>query len=126
MSMVEEKARKMADERIIELLAPLPKHETPLRNPLELIFGGAKQQESPAPNETDQLARRVEFERESLREKLARGEMENEYVEIEVEKIPLLCLRFLPALVWKKWASISRICWEVCSRKKEKKARQRF
>jgi len=86
MSMVEEKAARMADERIIELLAPLPKHETSLRNPLEMIFGGSKQQESKPANEVEQLARRVEFERESLREKLARGEMENEYVEIEVEE----------------------------------------
>lgn len=87
MATVEEKARKMADERIIEIMAPLPRHETPLKNPLELIFGGTKQQQdSQAPREGDQLVRRVEFERESLREKLARGQMENEYVEIEVEE----------------------------------------
>ncbi|MHB8917314.1 MAG: ATP-dependent protease ATPase subunit HslU [Desulfocucumaceae bacterium] len=87
MATVEEKARKMADERIIEIIAPLPRHETSLKNPLELIFGGAKQQQdSQVPREGDQLVRRVEFERESLREKLARGQMENEYVEIEVEE----------------------------------------
>ncbi|MCL5935260.1 MAG: ATP-dependent protease ATPase subunit HslU, partial [Firmicutes bacterium] len=87
MATVEEKAGKMADERIIEIMAPLPRHETSLKNPLELIFGGAKQQQdSQVPREGDQLVRRVEFERESLREKLARGQMENEYVEIEVEE----------------------------------------
>lgn len=87
MATVEEKARKLADERIIEIMAPLPRHETSLKNPLELIFGGAKQQQdSQVPREGDQLVRRVEFERESLREKLARGQMENEYVEIEVEE----------------------------------------
>jgi len=86
MARVEEKARKMADERIIELLAPLPRHDSSLKNPLELIFGGAKQPDSQPPRENDQLARRIEFERESLREKLSQGELENEHVEIEVEE----------------------------------------
>ncbi|MFZ5646329.1 MAG: ATP-dependent protease ATPase subunit HslU [Bacillota bacterium] len=86
MAMVEEKAKRMTDERIVELLAPLPRHESSLKNPLELIFGGAKQQESNASRDHDQLVRRIEFERDSLREKLHRGELENEYVEIEVEE----------------------------------------
>jgi len=86
MAMVEEKARRMTEERIIEMLAPLPRQESSLKNPLELIFGGAKQQDGQVPRDNDQLARRIEFERESLREKLARGELENEYVEVEVEE----------------------------------------
>lgn len=83
---VEERAKSMAEERIIELLAPLPRSDNPLKNPLELIFGGAKQQDNQTMRDHDQLSRRVEFERESLREKIARGEMENEYIEIEVEE----------------------------------------
>ncbi len=86
MATVEERARKMAEERIVEILAPLPRHDTPLKNPLELLFGGARQQDTQVYRDQDQMARRVEFERESLREKLARGELENEYVEIEVEE----------------------------------------
>ncbi|MCL6612184.1 MAG: ATP-dependent protease ATPase subunit HslU [Peptococcaceae bacterium] len=86
MAKVEEKAKKMADERIVEMLAPLPRHDTPLKNPLELIFGGARQQDPEVSREHDQISRRVEFERESLREKLARGELENEIIEIEVEE----------------------------------------
>ncbi|HBV98871.1 MAG: Clp protease ATPase [Peptococcaceae bacterium BICA1-7] len=86
MARVEEKAKKMADERIIELLAPLPRHDSSIKNPLELIFGGTKQPDTQVSREGDQLARRIEFERESLREKLARGELENEHVEIEVEE----------------------------------------
>ncbi len=86
MAKVEERAKKMADDRIIEIMAPLPRHDIHLKNPLELIFGGAKQQDGQAHREGDQLARRVEFERESLREKLVRGELESEYLEIEVEE----------------------------------------
>ncbi|MEW6423935.1 MAG: ATP-dependent protease ATPase subunit HslU [Bacillota bacterium] len=81
---VEEKAQKMAEERIIELLAPLPKQEASVRNPLELLFGGARPPE-PADHMQEQRIRRIQFERETLREKLARGELEKEYVEIEVE-----------------------------------------
>ncbi|GBF32654.1 ATP-dependent hsl protease ATP-binding subunit HslU [Desulfocucumis palustris] len=81
---VEEKARVMADERIVELLAPLPRQDVKPKNPFELIFGGTKQ-EPDADREQQQLARRIEFERETLREKLKKGELEREYLEIEVE-----------------------------------------
>ncbi|MFZ5642413.1 MAG: ATP-dependent protease ATPase subunit HslU [Bacillota bacterium] len=86
MARVEEKAKRMAEDRIIELLAPLPRNDSSLKNPLELIFGGAKQPDNQASKEHEQLARRIEFERDSLREKLSRGELENEFVEIEVEE----------------------------------------
>ena len=86
MAKVEERAKKMAEERIVEILAPLPRQESPLKNPLEMIFGGARQQDLPATRDQDQLSRRVEFERDSLREKLSRGELENEHLEIEVEE----------------------------------------
>jgi ATP-dependent HslUV protease ATP-binding subunit HslU len=81
---VEERAREMAAERIVELLAPYPARDVLPRNPLEVIFGGAKQAE-PVDKSQEQLTKRVEFEREILREKLAKGELENEYLEIEVE-----------------------------------------
>ena len=84
MSLVEEKAKKAAEERIVELLAPLPGQEPSFRNPLELLFGGDKQAE-PADQAREQKIRRVQFERETLQEKLARGELEQEYLEIEVE-----------------------------------------
>jgi len=82
---VEEKAHIMAEERIIELLAPLPKEEKPMRNPLEMLFGTGRQPEQTENTQYQQMASRVKFERETLREKLARGELEGEYLEIEVE-----------------------------------------
>lgn len=85
MAVVEEKARKMADERIVELLAPLPKQDVSPKNPFELIFGGAQKQVEQPDQSQEQMARRVQFERETLREKIAKGEMENEYLEIEVD-----------------------------------------
>ncbi|HHW44895.1 ATP-dependent protease ATPase subunit HslU [Desulfofundulus thermobenzoicus] len=84
MAGVMDKAQKMAEERIIELLAPMPRQEAPARNPLELLFGGATRQ-TEQPEQVESRISRVRFERDSLREKLARGELENEYLEIEVE-----------------------------------------
>ncbi|MBE0466330.1 MAG: ATP-dependent protease ATPase subunit HslU [Candidatus Desulforudis sp.] len=84
---VEQKAGRMAEERIVELLAPLPEKDSPGRNPLEMLLGTAR----PDPEEDnryDQRLRRVQFERETLRQKLARGELENEYLEVEVEDRP--------------------------------------
>lgn len=83
--MVEEKANIMAEERIVELLAPLPKEDKQARNPLEMLFGATRQPDQTENSHYRQMVNRVKFERESLRDKLARGELEEEYVEIEVE-----------------------------------------
>ena len=86
MSLVEERAKKMAEERIIELLAPMPVQEKQSRNPLEMLFGGNMQNENSENNKSqEQYKKRIGFERETLREKLSRGELENEYVDVEVE-----------------------------------------
>jgi ATP-dependent HslUV protease ATP-binding subunit HslU len=78
---VEKKAQDLAAERILELLAPHP--EKAPRNPLEVIFGGLKTGE-PDPL-MEERARQVENRRELLRARLQAGELENEYLEIEVE-----------------------------------------
>lgn len=87
MEQVEDRAKKLAEERIIELLAPMPRQEKPARNPLEMLFGGTGRtaDQDDDSNRYEQTASRVRFEREMLREKMARGELEKEYVEIEVE-----------------------------------------
>jgi len=85
MSQVEDKARKLADERIIELLAPMPRQDKQVKNPLEMIFGTTKTADQGDETRYEQMASRIRFERESLREKMERGELEQEFVEIEVE-----------------------------------------
>ncbi|MCD5404939.1 MAG: ATP-dependent protease ATPase subunit HslU [Desulfotomaculum sp.] len=84
MAQVEDKAVKMAEERIIELLSPMPKQNKAVKNPLEILFGSADSSNQSDDN-FQQLKKRIEFERETLREKLKRGELEDEYIEIEVE-----------------------------------------
>lgn len=86
MAEVEEKAQELAQQRIIELLVPTPDKEGGTRNPFEMLFGGG-QQTSPNDNDHDEKIKRLQFEREHIKDKIVRGELENEYVEIEVEDV---------------------------------------
>jgi len=85
MSLVQDKARELTQERMVELLAPSPSTEVTVPNPLEMIFGGGAKQTSPKDQLPEKKDQTLYLERETLREKLKRGELEQEYVEIEVE-----------------------------------------
>ena len=63
---MEERAKRLADERIVEIMAPMPKQDTAPRNPLEMLFGNAKQTGEQDNQAEEQAARRVHFEREIL------------------------------------------------------------
>lgn len=84
MKEVDQKAAKMAEERIIELLAPLPGEQSRAVNPLEMLFGMSQNNQNNTNSEEDRQ-NKVRSDRVTLREKLARGELENEYIEIEVD-----------------------------------------
>jgi ATP-dependent HslUV protease ATP-binding subunit HslU len=76
-----DKAGRMAEERILHILVPHPSRNKQGRNPLEMLFGGQKEQEPQQEDSDPGIAAR----RAAVKEKLARGEMENEGIEIEVE-----------------------------------------
>ncbi|MBD2870747.1 ATP-dependent protease ATPase subunit HslU [Paenibacillus arenilitoris] len=79
---VKDKAEKLANERIVTLLAPSAAKTKTQKNPFEMLFGGQQTQEQPQEPDVDQgLAQR----RAQLREQLAAGKLENEVIEIEVE-----------------------------------------
>ncbi|MDA8233853.1 MAG: ATP-dependent protease ATPase subunit HslU [Clostridia bacterium] len=82
---VEEKARALAQERIIEIMAPLSTKETTMRNPLELLFGGSQSSSEDNEDEDQENIKKIQEEREKLKDKLAKGELEGFYIEIEVE-----------------------------------------
>ncbi len=84
-SAVEEKAEELAELRIIELLAPLPEKDGAVKNPFEVFFGGGQQQDQTTDDEHSQHIKRLQFERGTIKEKLAAGKLEDEYLEIEVE-----------------------------------------
>lgn len=85
MFLVQDKARELAQERLVELLAPLPCSEVSVPNPLEMIFGGGAKQTKPKDQLSEKRDQTLYLERENRREKLRQGELEQEYVEIEVE-----------------------------------------
>ncbi len=92
LAMVEDRAKKSADKKLIELLAPYPVQETTARNPLEIFFSSTARPAEQGDKNQEQRINRINFEREILTEKLSKGELEDELVEIEVEdnKPPML------------------------------------
>ncbi len=82
---VQSRAASHARERLLEILVPSPKREGGFTNPLEMLFGAgrgsAQAPESPGPGLDDVRERRA-----ALQDRLSRGELDQEMVEIEVEE----------------------------------------
>ncbi len=80
---VQDRAGLQARERLLEILVPAPRREAGFTNPLEALFGaGRAPAPAPEPAVADDLAQR----RAVLRERLDRGELDRETVEIDVEE----------------------------------------
>jgi len=84
MKEVEEKAMRLAEERIVEILVPSPVKET-FKNPLELIFGFSNPNQQNFSAEEDKEDVSLKFKRENIRRKLRNREMEDVMIEIEIE-----------------------------------------
>ena len=85
---VQERAQELAEERLLDILAPLPKREQSFRNPLEAIFGtmrGGPQVDGDDDQDMEDRRRTAREARAQYRRRLATGEMEGETVEIEVD-----------------------------------------
>lgn len=83
---VKELAESNANKRLVELLVPSEKKISQMKNPFEMLFGGnntEEQSESKTSEETN-----VKEKRLAVQAKLAAGELENEFVTIEVEEQP--------------------------------------
>lgn len=81
---VEQKAAQSADEALLDLLLPRKSTSMAGRNPLDVLFGNAPTQpEEPPVQDTDS-----EEQRRRIGERLKRGELQGNYVEIEVEDTP--------------------------------------
>ncbi len=86
MAEVEEKAKDLAEERILDLLVPVPGREKSAKNPFEVLFGAGTQREEETEDEVLQARRtRAREERDRLKKRMADGELENELIEVEVE-----------------------------------------
>lgn len=83
---VEQKAGELAEERILELLVPMPGKETAAKNPFELLFGDDERRSDPdADPNWEQKLDTVRAERRNMRDRLRERKMDDQYVEIEIE-----------------------------------------
>ena len=81
---VQQQAEQLAEERLLDILAPLPKKKTSMANPFEMFFNnGANNVAKPA--EAEQDLQVIKDKREIMKQKLRRQELEEDYIEIEVE-----------------------------------------
>ncbi len=78
---VETQAEKNANERLLDLIAPLPKKKNGASNPFEMFFPKNDETETGANEDINA----IKDKREILKEKLKRLELEDDYVEVEVE-----------------------------------------
>ncbi|MBD2845296.1 ATP-dependent protease ATPase subunit HslU [Paenibacillus sp. IB182496] len=79
---VKDRAEKLANDRLVALLAPSAKRSRPQRNPLEMIFGNQNAETEEQPETPDQS---LTERRRTIRQQLDEGKLENEQVEVEVE-----------------------------------------
>ena len=78
MEKVQERAAELAEERILDVFVPQPKKS---QNPLGKLFGGADDEEAAEEGKEPKYA----AGREWVRKRLAKGELEKEVIEIEIE-----------------------------------------
>ena len=88
MQKVEGKAARAAEERLVELLAPLPQKKRRQVNPLGFLFSSSPPASEEVNVEEAGFQERLRQAREKqmvVSEKLKRGDLEDQYVEIEIE-----------------------------------------
>lgn len=81
---VKERAEEAANRRLVELLVPSKKNSNHYKNPFEMIFGGTSESESHQADDYDD--KDIHKKRKQIAEKLARQELEDELVTIEIEE----------------------------------------
>lgn len=86
------KAAKEAENQLVALLVPYPKKHRTLKNPLEMFLSPNQTPAGEEDSDWREKERTIHQQREIIREKLKREELEDEIVEIEVDdtNIPML------------------------------------
>ncbi|GGK13828.1 ATP-dependent protease ATPase subunit ClpY [Caldalkalibacillus thermarum] len=81
---VKDRAEQLANQKLVELLVPGRKQKRGVKNPLEMFFGGAddEQNQDTSQHQEEQL---LAQKRKQVAHQLALGELEDRMVEIEVE-----------------------------------------
>ena len=86
-------AQEMAEEKIIQAIIPGKHRETVqsggMRGPFDLLMGGFNfNQQQQAPKEPEPRDSEVDLAREQVRQQLAQGLLEEQFIEIEIEEAP--------------------------------------
>ena len=84
---VEYQAEKLAEERLLDIMAPYPKKKSAMPNPFEMFFNnGQNSNNTSANNNTyDADMQAIKDKREILKQKLRRQELEEDMIEVEGE-----------------------------------------
>lgn len=84
---VESQAEQLAEERLLDIMAPFPKKKSSVPNPFEMFFNNNQYGNSPSANTagTDADMQAIKDKREILKQKLRRQELEDDMIEVEVE-----------------------------------------
>jgi len=91
---VEKQASQLANEVIIKLLVPrLSKTNSAGQNPFEVLFGGTST-DSDSLEQSAEIENEIKLKRKIINEKFLKGELDKEYVEIEVEDTPATSMDF--------------------------------
>ncbi len=80
---VEQQAEQLAEERLLDILAPLPKKKTAMNNPFEMFFNNGNAASTNTENTAD--LQTIKDKREILKQKLRRQELEDDFIDVEVE-----------------------------------------
>ncbi|MGI6666463.1 MAG: ATP-dependent protease ATPase subunit HslU [Bacillota bacterium] len=91
---VKAKADMLAEDRLVDIVCPIPKRREPSRNPFEMLFNPGVREESDDEDDFEEKVRKARAERRLFRERLSRGECEDQEVEIEVEDTSTPTLNF--------------------------------
>ncbi|WNS77166.1 HslU--HslV peptidase ATPase subunit [Bacillus sp. DTU_2020_1000418_1_SI_GHA_SEK_038] len=86
MNSVKERAEDSANRIIVELLVPSNKKTVNYKNPLEMLFGGGNDGSDQDTTASDDM--NIQAKRKVVKEKLALGELENEFITVELEEQP--------------------------------------
>ncbi|MDD2212100.1 MAG: ATP-dependent protease ATPase subunit HslU [Clostridia bacterium] len=87
---VEEQASKLADALLVKILTSHGQRVSTEPNPFQVIFGNT----AVSQDEAEEIKPDLIAKRKMIKEKLLRGELNKEYVEIEVEDTPVATMDF--------------------------------
>ena len=84
---VEYQAEQLAEERLLDIMAPYPKKKSAMPNPFEMFFNNGQNNNTAnnSSNTYDTDMQAIKDKREILKQKLRRQELEDDMIEVEVE-----------------------------------------